>query len=139
MAQHTILPAASRAADLLRRDLPGQAVTAGQLLILLVAASTQGLSLVDIADAARVDWSYCGRLVRRLQARGLVSRRRSTTSARAKEVKLTKRGWAALAVVAQLSPDITQDLEARRPEGSEEFLAYLRLAAEALPHRRMNE
>lgn len=139
MAQHSILPAASRAADLLRRDLPGQAVTGGQLLILLVAASTDGLSQIDIADAAHLDRSTVGDIVRRLQTRGLVSRRRSATSARAKEVKLTKRGWAALAVVAQLSPDITQDLEARRPEGTEEFLAYLGRAAEALPHRRLNE
>ena len=139
MAQQTLLPAASRAADLVRRDLAGQAVTGGQLLVLLVAASTQGLSQINIADAAHLDRSTVGDIVRRLQARGLVSRRGSATNARAKEVKLTKHGWAVLAVVAQLSPDIRQHLKKLSPRGTEEFLTYLDRATDALRHRRRND
>ena len=111
-------------------------MTGGQLLVLLVVASTQGLSQIGIADAAHLDRSTVGDIIRRLQARGQVSRRRSTTKANANEVKLTKRGWAVLAVVAQLSPDITQHLKKASPPGTEEFLAYLDRATDALRHRR---
>jgi DNA-binding MarR family transcriptional regulator len=67
-------------------------LTPRQLAVLTTVAQNEGLSQTGIVDRTGIDRSTLADIVRRLQKRGLLQRRRTKEDARAYAVKLTDEG-----------------------------------------------
>ena len=71
-------------------------LTARQFIVLSIVASTENPSQTTICEQSGIDRSTLADIVRRLVARGLLSRRRTRQDARMYAVKITDAGLAVL-------------------------------------------
>ena len=67
-------------------------LTARQLAVLVTVAQNEGISQTGLVDRTGIDRSTLADVVRRLQGKGLLQRRRTREDARAYAVKLTEEG-----------------------------------------------
>jgi DNA-binding MarR family transcriptional regulator len=67
-------------------------LTPRQLAILVAVAENEGLSQTDLVERTGIDRSTLADIVRRMQRKGLLQRRRTKEDARAYAVKLTDEG-----------------------------------------------
>ncbi|MGH9810564.1 MAG: MarR family winged helix-turn-helix transcriptional regulator, partial [Terriglobia bacterium] len=67
-------------------------LTPRQLAVLVTVAQNEGLSQTGLVDRTGIDRSTLADIVRRLQKKGLIQRRRTKEDARAYAVKLTDEG-----------------------------------------------
>lgn len=89
------LYSASRAVtDVYRPLLAKLGLTYPQYLVLLVLWEDEPRSVKRIAEALLLDYGTVSPLLKRLEARGLVARRRSEEDERTVTVGLTDEGWA---------------------------------------------
>ena len=85
-----------------------ESLTPRQLAVLVTVAENEGLSQTGIVDRTGIDRSTLADIVRRLQRRGLLQRRRTKEDARAYAVKLTDEGRRMLREVEPLGRRVDQ-------------------------------
>jgi MarR family transcriptional regulator, temperature-dependent positive regulator of motility len=89
---HLLHRAYQSAGDIFKAEMKVDGLTPRQLAVLVVVGHNEGLSQTGIMDSTGIDRSTVAELVRRMQGKGLVQRRRTKEDARAYAVKLTDEG-----------------------------------------------
>ncbi len=125
-----LLHRAGQAADVLfAREIPESELTPRQYAVLAVLADNENVSQTDLVNATGIDRSTLAEIVKRLTARGLLSRRRSRLDARAYAVRLTPEGHQVLAAarpkVAKIEERLLQALAPERRTALVDDLAAL--------------
>jgi MarR family transcriptional regulator, temperature-dependent positive regulator of motility len=101
-------------------------LTPRQLAVLITVAQNEGLSQTGIVERTGVDRSTLADIVRRLQKRGLLQRRRTKRDARAYAVKLTDQGRQVLRSAEPLAKRVDQRiLDALPTKRRDQFLGAL--------------
>lgn len=101
-------------------------LTPRQLAVLMTVAEHQGLSQTDLVERTGSDRSTVAEIVRRLQRKGLLQRRRTQQDARAYAVKLTEKGRLVLQTAEPLANRVDERvLEALPAKHRGQFLATL--------------
>ena len=107
-------------------------VTPVQFSLLSVLAAQPGLDQAALAFAVGVDRATTANVVARLDQRGLLRRRPSTTDKRVKQVELTQAGHRLLARIDPCARRAhARTLEALRPADRARFVALLRRLVDA--------
>ena len=96
---HLLHRASQAVEDVFAREVEIDRLTPRQLAVLTTVAQHEGLSQTGIVDRTRIDRSTLADIVRRLQKKGLLQRRRTKEDARAYAVKLTEEGRRVLRTV----------------------------------------
>ncbi len=108
-------------------------LTPRQLAVLFVVAQNEGLSQTDIVGHTGIDRSTLADVVRRMQRKGLLHRRRTKEDARAYAVKLTGEGRRILRSAEPLAKRVDQRiLDALPSKDRERFIDALALIIETL-------
>ena len=94
---HLLHRAGQCAGDIFHAEMKDGDLTPRQLAVLLTVAHDEGLSQTGLVEYTGIDRSTLADIVRRLQTKGLLKRRRTKADARAYAVKLTDEGRRALA------------------------------------------
>ena len=94
---HLLHQASQAAEEIFAAGQSKDGPTPRQLAVLAAIAQNEGLSQTDIVEHTGVDRSTLADIVRRLEERGFVARKRTKEDARAYAVKLTKEGQHVLA------------------------------------------
>jgi len=103
-----------------------ESLTPRQLAVLTTIAQHEGLSQTDIVEHTRIDRSTLADIVRRLQKKGLLQRRRTKEDARAYAVKLTEEGRRVLRTVGPLAERVDRRaLDALPAKRRDEFMRAL--------------
>jgi DNA-binding MarR family transcriptional regulator len=89
---HLLHRASQAVEDLFTAEVKMESLTPRQLLVLMTVAQNEGLSQTGIVDRTGIDRSTLADIVRRMQRKGLLQRRRTREDARAYAVKLTDEG-----------------------------------------------
>jgi MarR family transcriptional regulator, temperature-dependent positive regulator of motility len=91
-AIHLLHRAGQCAEDLFHAEIKDGELTPRQLAVLVTVARTQGLSQTGLVVRTGIDRSTLADIVRRMQRKGLLQRRRTKEDARAYAVRLTEEG-----------------------------------------------
>jgi MarR family transcriptional regulator, temperature-dependent positive regulator of motility len=83
-------------------------LTARQLAVLVTVAQNEGLSQTGLVERTGIDRSTMADIVRRMQRKGLLQRRRTKDDARAYAVKLTEEGRQVLRTAEPLAGRVDQ-------------------------------
>ena len=89
---HLLHRAGQCAEDLFHAEIKDRDLTPRQLAVLLAVARTEGLSQTGLVARTGIDRSTLADIVRRMQKKGLLQRRRAKEDARAYAVRLTEEG-----------------------------------------------
>src|SRR6185312_16697833 len=89
---HLLHRAGQCAGDIFHAETKDGDLTPRQLAVLVTVAQNEGLSQTGLVDRTGIDRSTLADIVRRLQRKGLLQRRRTKEDARAYAVKLTDEG-----------------------------------------------
>lgn len=89
---HLLHRAGQCAEDIFNAEMKEGDLTPRQLAVPVTVAQNEGLSLTGIVARTNIDRSTLADVVRRLQRKGLLRRRRTREDARAYAVKLTSDG-----------------------------------------------
>jgi DNA-binding MarR family transcriptional regulator len=100
---HLLHRASQAVEDLFAGEVGIENLTPRQLAVLTTVAQHEGLSQTGIVDRTGIDRSTLADIVRRLQKKGLLQRRRTKEDARAYAVKLTEEGRRVLRTVEPLA------------------------------------
>src|SRR5262245_10644918 len=121
------------AGDIFQAEVAEAELTPRQLAVLMTVAHEEGLSQTGIVERTYIDRSTLADIVRRLQKKGLLQRRRTKDDARAYAVKLTEEGRRVLSVVEPRARKVEERiLNALPAKGRDQFLAALRSAVNRL-------
>jgi DNA-binding MarR family transcriptional regulator len=127
------------ALDIYAEEAGPDGLTQRQFAVLEAVSVRSGLTQTDLVKATGIDRSTLADLVARMTARGLLERERSALDARAKAVRLSEAGQAALAAarprVAAADKRILALLPKARREGFLDLLTSLTDAADAAPEQ----
>lgn len=125
-AIHLLHRAGQRAGDIFADEMAGDGLTPRQFAVLVAVAGNEGQSQTDLVERTGIDRSTLADIIRRMLKKGLLSRKRTKTDARAYAVRLTQQGHDMLNM-AQPGADNAdmRVLAALPPEKREEFLALL--------------
>lgn len=108
-------------------------LTPRQLAVLVTVAHNEGLSQTGLVDRTGIDRSTLADIVRRMQRKGLLQRRRTKEDARAYAVKLTDEGRKVLRTAEPLSRKVDERiLEALPTRQREQFIDELLSIVDAL-------
>ena len=108
-------------------------LTPRQLAVLVTVADNEGLSQTGLVDRTGIDRSTLADLVKRMQRKGLLQRRRKKEDARAYAVKLSEDGRRLLRTAEPLGKRIDQRVLDALPTGRRaEFLGALQTIVGAL-------
>jgi DNA-binding MarR family transcriptional regulator len=83
-------------------------LTPRQLAVLMTVAQNEGLSQTGLVDRTGIDRSTLADIVRRMQRKGLLQRRRTKEDARAYAVKLTDEGRRVLRIAEPLAKRVDE-------------------------------
>jgi DNA-binding MarR family transcriptional regulator len=98
-------------------------LTPRQLAVLLTVSQNEGLSQTGLVDRTGIDRSTLADIVRRMQRKGLLQRRRTKDDARAYAVKLTDEGRRVLRVADPLAKRVDERiLDALPAKQREQFI-----------------
>jgi DNA-binding MarR family transcriptional regulator len=97
-------------------------LTPRQLAVLRTVARNEGLSQTDIVDRTGIDRSTLADIVRRMQRKGLLQRRRTKEDARAYAVKLTAEGHKTLKAAEKPTEKLETEINAKAARGPLERL-----------------
>ena len=86
---HLLHRAGQCAGDIFHTEMKDGDLTPRQLAVLVTVANNEGLSQTGLVDRTGIDRSTLADIVRRMQRKGLLQRRRTKEDARAYAVKLT--------------------------------------------------
>jgi MarR family transcriptional regulator, temperature-dependent positive regulator of motility len=89
---HLLHRAGQCAGDIFHAEMKVDGLTPRQLAVLVTVANNEGLSQTGLVDRTGIDRSTLADIVRRMQRKGLLQRRRTKEDARAYAVKLTDEG-----------------------------------------------
>jgi DNA-binding MarR family transcriptional regulator len=89
---HLLHRAYQSATEIFQAEMKVDGMTPRQLAVLVAVAQNEGLSQTAITVSTGVDRSTLAEMVRRMQRKGLLQRRRTRDDARAYAVKLTDEG-----------------------------------------------
>jgi MarR family transcriptional regulator, temperature-dependent positive regulator of motility len=108
-------------------------LTPRQLAVLLTVANNEGLSQTGLVDRTGIDRSTLADIVRRMQKKGLLQRRRTKEDARAYAVRLTDEGRRVLRTAEPLAKRVDERiLEAIPAKQRDQFIEDLLAIADAL-------
>ncbi len=93
---HLLHRAGQCAAEIFAAEMGQEGLTPRQFTVLRTISENEGISQTGLVDLTGIDRSTLADLIRRLQKKGLIQRRRTKQDARAYAVKLTESGWAML-------------------------------------------
>ena len=108
-------------------------LTPRQLAVLVTVAHNEGLSQTGLVDRTGIDRSTLADIVRRMQRKGLLQRRRTREDARAYAVKLTDEGRRVLRTAEPLAKRVDERiLEALPAKQRDQFIDDLVAIADML-------
>jgi DNA-binding MarR family transcriptional regulator len=130
---HLLHRAGQSAGDIFHAEMKVGGLTPRQLAVLFTVSQKEGLSQTGLVERTGVDRSTLADIVRRLQRKGLLQRRRTREDARAYAVKLTEEGRRVLRTAEPLARKVDERiLEALPAKQREQFVDDLLAIAEAL-------
>ena len=130
---HLLHRAYQSAGNAFQAEVKIDGLTARQLAVLLAIAENEGLSQTDVVDRTGVDRSTIAEMIRRMQRKGLLQRRRTKEDARAYALKLTDEGKRVLRAAEPLSKAVDARVLNSLPSGRREpFINALRAIVAAL-------
>lgn len=130
---HLLHRASQAVEDLFASEVEVDGLTPRQLAVLMTVAQNEGLSQTGIVDRTGIDRSTLADIVRRLQKRGLLQRRRTKEDARAYAVRLTEEGRRVLGTVEPLAKRVDHRiLDALPAKQRDQFMRALVSIANAL-------
>jgi DNA-binding MarR family transcriptional regulator len=100
---HLLHRAGQCAGDVFHAEMKDGELTPRQLAVLMTVGQNEGLSQTGLVDRTGIDRSTLADIVRRMQRKGLLQRRRTKEDARAYAVKLTDEGRRVLRVAEPLA------------------------------------
>jgi DNA-binding MarR family transcriptional regulator len=107
-----------RATDMYARDLAREAgLTAVQLRVLQIVAEKGRATPTELSSRMGVTMATVSSLIKKLEAKGLLTRRRSTTDRRQTDLEITPTGLTKV----QAAPDALQQKYVKQFEGLEEW------------------
>lgn len=123
---HLLHRAGQCAGDIFHAEMKVDGLTPRQLAVLVTVAGNEGLSQTGIVDRTGIDRSTVADMIRRLQRKGLLQRRRTREDARAYAVKLTDEGRRVLRTAEPLAKRIdARILDALPTKHRETFIGAL--------------
>ena len=123
---HLLHRAGQCAGDIFHAEMGDRDLTPRQLAVLLAVAGHEGASQTDLVELTGVDRSTLADLVRRLQRKGLLQRRRTKADARTYAVKLTDEGRRMLRAAEPLGKRVDERvLDALPNKQREQFIDAL--------------
>ena len=125
--------------DIYTEEAGPDGLTQRQFAVLEAVSARSGLTQTDLVKATGIDRSTLADLVARMTTKGLLDRERSTLDARAKAVRLSEAGQAALEAarprVVAADKRILALLPKAKREGFVDLLTSLTDAADAAPEQ----
>lgn len=119
---HLLHRVAQFAAEIFSGELGDSDLTPRQLAVLMTVAENEGVSQTGIVDRTGIDRSTLSDIVRRLQKKGWVQRRRKKGDGRANTVTLTDKGRSQLRKAAPLVRKVDERILAGLPRRDGEQL-----------------
>jgi DNA-binding MarR family transcriptional regulator len=120
---HLLHRAGQCAGDIFHAEMKDGDLTPRQLAVLVTVAGNEGLSQTGLVDRTGIDRSTLADIVRRMQRKGLLQRRRTREDARAYAVKLTDEGRRVLRVADPLAKRVDERiLDALPTKQREQFV-----------------
>ena len=134
---HLLHRAGQCAGDIFHAEMKDGDLTPRQLAVLVTVASNEGLSQTGLVERTGIDRSTLADIVRRMQRKGLLQRRRTREDARAYAVKLTDEGRRVLRVAEPLAKRVDERILDALPDQAARAVRrrpalHRRHAAEAL-------
>lgn len=130
---HLLHRAGQCAADIFHAEMKVGGLTPRQLAVLITVSQNEGLSQTGLVDRTGIDRSTLADIVRRMQKKGLLQRRRTREDARAYAVKLTDEGRRVLRTAEPLSRKVDERvLETLPAKQREQFIDDLLSIVDAL-------
>lgn len=130
---HLLHRAGQCAGDIFHAEMKDGDLTPRQLAVLVTVAHNEGLSQTGLVDRTGIDRSTLADIVRRMQKKGLVQRRRTKEDARAYAVRLTDEGRRVLRTAEPLAKRVDERiLDALPAKQREQFIEDLLAIADAL-------
>ena len=134
---HLMHRALQLALDIYAEEAGPDGLTQRQFAVLEAVAARSGLTQTDLVKATGIDRSTLADLVARMTTKGLLERERSTLDARAKAVRLSPAGEAALLAARPRVEAADKRIMGLLPKGQRDAflnqLAELAAAADAAP------
>ena len=135
-AIHLLHRAGQCAGDVFGQRVKAAGLTPRQYVILSTVAQHEGLNQTDLVERTGVDRSTLADIVRRMQNKGLIYRKRKLRDARAYAVFVTEKGQEVLTEAAPSAAAADQRvLSALPPERREAFLDTLHMLVENIHSR----
>jgi DNA-binding MarR family transcriptional regulator len=123
---HLLHRAGQCAGDIFQTEMKDGDLTPRQLAVLMTVAQNEGLSQTGLVERTGIDRSTLADIVRRMQKKGLLQRRRTKEDARAYAVKLTEEGRRVLRSAEPLAKRVDERiLEALPGKQREQFIDEL--------------
>ena len=123
---HLLHRAGQCAGDIFHAEMKDGDLTPRQLAVLMTVAQNEGLSQTGLVDRTGIDRSTLADIVRRMQRKGMLQRRRTKEDARAYAVKLTDEGRRVLRIAEPLSKRVDERiLDALPTRQREQFISDL--------------
>jgi len=123
---HLLHRAGQCAGDIFHAEMKGGGLTPRQLAVLVTVSLNEGLSQTGLVERTGIDRSTLADIVRRMQRKSLLQRRRTKEDARAYAVKLTDEGRRVLRTAEPLSKRVDERiLEALPAKQREQFIDEL--------------
>jgi DNA-binding MarR family transcriptional regulator len=130
---HLLHRAGQCAGDIFHAEMKDGDLTPRQLAVLVTVANNEGLSQTGLVDRTGIDRSTLADIVRRMQKKGLLQRRRTKEDARAYAVRLTDEGRRVLRTAEPLAKRVDERiLEAIPAKQRDQFIEDLLAIADAL-------
>jgi DNA-binding MarR family transcriptional regulator len=123
---HLLHRAGQCAGDIFHAEMKGGGLTPRQLAVLVTVSLNEGLSQTGLVERTGIDRSTLADIVRRMQRKGLLQRRRTKEDARAYAVKLTDEGRRVLRTAEPLAKRVDERiLEALPARQRDQFIDEL--------------
>jgi MarR family transcriptional regulator, temperature-dependent positive regulator of motility len=123
---HLLHRAGQCAGDIFHAEMKEGDLTPRQLAVLMTVAQNEGLSQTGLVDRTGIDRSTLADIVRRMQRKGLLQRRRTKEDARAYAVKLTDEGRRVLRVAEPVGRKVDERiLDVLPAKQREQFISDL--------------
>jgi MarR family transcriptional regulator, temperature-dependent positive regulator of motility len=123
---HLLHRAGQCAGEIFQSEMREGNLTPRQLAVLMMVAQNEGLSQTNIVEHTGIDRSTLADVVRRMQRKGLLQRRRTKEDARTYAVKLTDEGRRILRSAEPLAKRVDQRiLDALPSKDRERFIDAL--------------
>jgi MarR family transcriptional regulator, temperature-dependent positive regulator of motility len=130
---HLLHRAGQCAGDVFQTEMKVEGLTPRQLAVLTTVANNEGLSQTGLVERTGIDRSTLADIVRRMQRKGLLQRRRTREDARAYAVKLTDEGRRILRTAEPLARKVDDRiLEALPNKQRDQFIDDLLSIVETL-------